>query len=173
MFAKLSVRSAILALSIAVCLSFVVLMVAVCYLIKPELLHHPHWGISYFGTQRETLLPYYGGFTLMLACLTAITYLLRTVTGRWRPVYRLFYVSVVLAMGIAFSSFASTTAWKAVHLTVCFMLLFLLLAAGPWLLRQPGTRWSDYAAYLLLVGGGSDGNPVARVVERAGRVRVG
>lgn len=128
-------------------------MCVVPMLLRPEFFRHPHWGLSYFGARRITLLPYYTGFAVVLACLARITYQLRLLHGRWRFVYWAFLVSTVLSAGIAVTTCMVGPFLFWSHILICLALLLWVLGVEIWALRQPGNNWIDYAGFGLVVSG--------------------
>lgn len=135
------------------CASYVLFMNIACMLLQPQLFDHPHWGISYFGSLARTLLPYYGGIAIIIACLSSITYELRRTNKGWRFLYRAFWAVTGLTIYIALSSpMRGAFLWWS-HIVVCFVLLLVALATEVRVLLKPGARWYEYVWMLLLIGG--------------------
>ena len=154
MFAVNAAQRTILKYIFTACVSFLVLMTAVCMLLKPDLFNHPHWGLSYYGSEAVTVLPYYTGYAVVLFCLAGITRLLWRVKGDWRPLRVVFLVSTVLTALVAATSYMEWSAfvWWA-HIWVCLALLLWVLGAEVWILTRSGRNWLDYAALALLICG--------------------
>lgn len=135
------------------CAGFLGLMTALDMVLRPQIFDHPHWGISYFGGQKATLVPYYAGFAVVLACLARITYLLWRLQGRWRSLRVVFLIATALAALIAATSsmYGAFLFW--LHIYAALALLLWVLGAEIWVLTRPGRSWRDYAALCTLIVG--------------------
>ena len=154
MRSALSARRQIIAYIVIACASFLVLMTAACMVLDPGLFDHPHWGLSYYGSQRVTVLPYYVGYIIVLACLAQITRLLWRLNNRWRRLRMVFLVSAALTFLVAATSYMdwSTFVWWA-HIYVCLALLLWVFGSEVWVMARPGRTLLDYAALILLICG--------------------
>lgn len=149
----LSARAQIIAWTAVACASLLVFVTALCMVLDPSLFNHPHWGLSYYGAQPITALPYYGGFLIVLFSLVRITQLLRPVRGTWRPLYWIFVVATVLSALVAATSYMQGALLYWSHIYICLALLLWVLGAEVWVLTRRGTSWQDYAAFGLLLTG--------------------
>lgn len=126
------------------CASFLVLMCLACMVLDPALFKHPHWGLSFYGDQKPVLLPYYGGFAIVIGCLARITQLTWNTAGRWRPLRLILLTITVLTAGIMVTSSMQGNFLYWSHISICLALALVLLPAEVWIVRQPGRNWLDW-----------------------------
>lgn len=133
--------------------SFLVLMTALCMLLRPEMFDHPHWGLSFFGSQRITLLPYYGGFLVVIGSLAWITRILWNVQGKWRPFRYIFCVATINTTLVALTSSMQGNLLYWSHIYLAFALMLVVLVADIWTLCMPGRSWRDYGSFAIVLAG--------------------
>ncbi len=133
--------------------AFAVLVCAVCMLRDPALFKHPHWGLSFYGDQRQVLLPYYGGLAIIISCFGRITQLLWPLVGPWRPLRGVFLATTLIALGIGATSSMQGAFLFWTHISFSLALALLLLPAEVWILHKPGANWLDYIGAAGLLAG--------------------
>jgi hypothetical protein len=138
---------------LAACVSFLVFMTALCMILKPQMFDHPHWGLSFFGSQRITLLPYYGGFLIVITSLAWVTRMLWPLKGGWRPLRYIFLVATINAACVAATSTMQGSFLYWSHIYLAFLLFLIVLASDIWTLTRPGRDWKDYGALAIVTCG--------------------
>jgi len=153
MLSKLTDRQKILVAIGVETASFLVLMTALCMILRPQMFDHPHWGLSFFGSQRSTLLPYYGGFLIVIGCLAWTTRILWHVQGTWRPLKYIFLVATINAICVALTSPMQGDFLYYSHIYLAFALMLVVLASDIWSLTKPGRNWQDYTTFAVVLLG--------------------
>lgn len=118
-------------------------MCIACFILRPELFNHPHWGLSYYAMLWPTSIPYTLGLAGGTACLTAIAHRLRIYGGTMRTIRLFFTLIGNLLLGILLTplSLHSIVFWA--HMAVSFGMLLVQIALLLWALQQADITTAD------------------------------
>ncbi len=117
----------------------------VCILIRPDLFDHPDYGISFFGSIRNTLVPYTLGLLTVVYCLWRIAQVL-VAYPRGRVVRIGYLFGAACLLGITLTPMALHPVVWWTHIAISLVLLISQIAVVVWILRQKGLSWIDYLA---------------------------
>lgn len=129
-------------------------MSIICILIRPDLFDHPDYGLSFFGSIRNTLVPYIAGLLTIVYCLWAIARELRPFKQA-DVLRRIYIVGAATMLGIVLTPMALHPVVWWTHIAIGFVLLFNLLFATAWILLRKGTPLLDYLIGAALLASGT------------------
>jgi len=124
---------------------------AICFLLYPSILDHCNYGISYFGSVRVTMLPYYLGLVGTIMCLVVIARQLHTIGRSAQPFSLGFWGAAILLGGVAATSYSVSHSVFVVHMVFDIVLILNQLAVTTWMLLYTKVAVLDYVLTSVLV----------------------
>lgn len=124
------------------------IMVLVCIMIFPQVFEHANYGISHFGTEHTTLLPYYFGFSLTIM----FTLLLAFKIKNQRPQLSTRFMLIAMFMsGTAATSYYFNHTVYITHWVFSILLMLTIVATALLqLTRNNYTGVDRFILYLLV-----------------------
>lgn len=130
------------------CLSFVG-MVLLCNILDPTIRWN-NYGISAYGAQPITSIPYYAGFAAVIICLAIIFWQLYRVDSGYSVLSLAFIIAASCLVGIAATSYSQSSTVFTIHSVFCAVLVLSQLLTGAWILRH-AAKSLDILLYTIFI----------------------
>lgn len=126
--------------------------IGLCTLLYPHIFDHYNYGISYFGAVTTTMIPYYLGLAVTIACLVIIAKQLRQFGQAVKPLQLAFWGAAIILFGVAVTSFSTSRGVFIAHAVLDVALVLNQLVITVWILAQKHSTTLDYILAVVLVG---------------------
>jgi hypothetical protein len=127
--------------------------VALCIAIRPDLFDYPHYGLSFFGGLRATIVPHMAGLITLAYCMWAISKELRQ-TDTPRPLQRGFLAGGLCILGLALTPMAWHPVLWWTHMVIGLVLVITQISATAWILSRRDASGIDYGLGAVFLGSG-------------------